>query len=324
MLTIGEVVQPYTASTCGIPTGEEFDYWRDVVCRGLGDFDYELVGGGRFEAELRGFSFSGLSLSRISGSPHKVLRSKASISRMESDAFVFNFVLAGKLIAEQDGRTTSLVAGEGTICDPQRPYSLHAEGPIEIVGIRLPRQSLSSALGGLQRLTATNLGEASALCPLVLNYLMHLAERAPLLSSATIRRISQNFTELMAAMLGEIAQTDAIPLSEYRGMVLMRVKDIVERNIGNAELTPSLVAGELKLSPRYINQLLGAEGTSLSRYIWRRRLERTAEDLRDPALRGQSISRIALNNGFNDLSHFSKAFRQRFELCPRAYRGQHM
>jgi AraC-like DNA-binding protein len=100
----------------------------------------------------------------------------------------------------------------------------------------------------------------------------------------------------------------------------MRIKDFVERNLGDFDLDPTMVAAALKLSPRYMNQLLELEGTSLSRYIWRRRLERAAADLTNFALNGLSISSIALNNGFSDLSHFSKAFRDRFAHSPSEYR----
>lgn len=34
-----------------------------------------------------------------------------------------------------------------------------------------------------------------------------------------------------------------------------------------------------------------------------------------------SISTIALAHGFNDLSHFSRAFRDRFGMSPRGYRA---
>ena len=38
-------------------------------------------------------------------------------------------------------------------------------------------------------------------------------------------------------------------------------------------------------------------------------------------MRGRSVSQIAIDNGFNDLSHFSKAFRGRFGASPRDYRN---
>jgi AraC family transcriptional regulator, positive regulator of tynA and feaB len=80
------------------------------------------------------------------------------------------------------------------------------------------------------------------------------------------------------------------------------------------------VALGLKLSPRYINKLFEAENTSLGRYIWQRRLERCAATLRDRAFAPRSVSSIALANGFNDLSHFSRAFRLNFGESPTRFR----
>lgn len=78
-------------------------------------------------------------------------------------------------------------------------------------------------------------------------------------------------------MVAEFAACSQPALTKYRRLALMRVKDTVERNIGNSDLTPATIAAELERYPRYINQLLEAEGTSLSRYIWGRRLDRCAE-----------------------------------------------
>ena len=157
---------------------------------------------------------------------------------------------------------------------------------------------------------------------MVFGYLSHLVDRAPHLTSpAAGLKISQNFKDLLLAMLAELAESFPPSLTEYRSLALMRVKQVVEQNVHDSDLTPAAIAAELKLSPRYINQLLEAEGTSLSRYIWARRLDRAAEQLKDPALRTRGVSQIAMDNGFNDLSHFSKAFRSKFGLAPRDYRN---
>ena len=49
------------------------------------------------------------------------------------------------------------------------------------------------------------------------------------------------------------------------------------------------------------------------------RRARTA--LRDTRQRDANISEIAYHWGFNDLSHFNKAFRARFNTTPRAWRS---
>ncbi len=83
-----------------------------------------------------------------------------------------------------------------------------------------------------------------------------------------------------------------------------------------------MVAAGVGLSPRYINDLFRDEGTSLMRHVWRRRLENCRKDLANPAHAGQRLTEIAFHWGFNDLSHFSRAFRQRFGCSPREYRRQ--
>ena len=316
------VALPCIATTIGVPSREKFDYWHDVVCRNLVDLDYQLIGDTPFEATFRGTSLGAVNVSRIQASPHKVARSSAGISRTNSESLVFNFVLSGHLIGEQDGRSARLNVGDGIFCDAERPYWLHSDEAFEIACIQVPRLTFSKRVSGLHRLTALNFGERGQLCPLVFGYLAHLLDRAPKLGGVMSEKVAQNFTELLVTMLSEVVQGSPLPLSEYRSMALMRVKDLVERHLGNFELDSAMVAAELNLSPRYINQLLEAEDTSLSRYIWQRRLARCAEDLRDVALRGRSVSRIAMDNGFNDLSHFSKAFRQRFGSSPREYRDQ--
>jgi AraC-like DNA-binding protein len=305
-----------------VPPRERFDYWHEVVCRNLVDLEYRLIGKDPFDAAFSATPVNDLHLCRVRASPHSAERSSTGISRSSSAMLVFNFVLSGSLIAEQDGRVAHLKAGDGTFCDADRPYRLHQDKAFDLACIRIPRQDLERRIGHLHHLSAYNLSERGELAPMVFAYLSRLVERAPNLVGSAGVKVSQNFTELLIAMVAEFAEHEPLPLTEYRGLALMRVKQAVERYLGQASVTCSTIAAELKLSPRYINQLLEAEGTSLSRYIWGRRLERCAEQLTDPVLRGRSVSQIAIENGFNDLTHFSKAFRGRFGVSPREYRNQ--
>lgn len=314
--------EPCFATTAGVPVREKFDFWHEVVTRNLVDLEYELIGRQPFDATFAGCRLGMLNLSRIEASPHRAARSSIGIARSDTESLVFNFVLSGSLQSEQDGRRTWLKVGDGAFCDARRPYVLQRDEPFTIASLQVPRAVVAARISGLDRMSAINLCERSELAPMVFGYLSQLAQRASKLDPAIRAKVGQNFTELLVALLAEFADANPLPQSEYRNLTLMRIKDLVERNLGNDKLGPDFVAAELKLSPRYINNLLEAEDTSLSRYIWQRRLERSAEQLRDPGLRGRTISVIALNNGFNDLSHFSKAFRERFSLSPRDYRSR--
>src|SRR5712664_2534237 len=63
---------------------------------------------------------------------HLAARSNTGISRSTNATLVFNLVLSGASIAEQDGRVTPLRVGSGAPCDADRPDRLHPDGAFEI------------------------------------------------------------------------------------------------------------------------------------------------------------------------------------------------
>ena len=309
------------ASTAGLDQHDKFGYWQDVVCRALVDLECRPMSGMAFEASVEGSRLEGLSVARIEASAHRVERQPSAIARASEESLIFNFVLSGVAMAQQDGRSVVLRAGDGAVCDAQRPYSLRFDDTFKIITIKLARSAVAHRAGSIHRITATSFGESSQMCPILFGYLVSFSKQASLLAPAASEKVVRNFTELLAAALDEVILASPLPLSEYRATALMRVRDFVERHLDVCELDTAMVSTALNLSPRYINKLFEAENTSLTRYIWRRRLARAAADLQDPARASLGISAIAMAHGFNDLSHFSRAFRQRFDLSPRAYRA---
>ncbi|MCF6252108.1 MAG: helix-turn-helix domain-containing protein [Methylococcaceae bacterium] len=88
----------------------------------------------------------------------------------------------------------------------------------------------------------------------------------------------------------------------------------------DSNLNPTKISNAIGLSSRYINILLNQEDTSLMRYIWQHRLEKCRNDLLDRIRCGDRISDIAFRWGFNDLSHFSRVFKQKYGHSPKDYR----
>jgi AraC-like DNA-binding protein len=112
----------------------------------------------------------------------------------------------------------------------------------------------------------------------------------------------------------------AFSLSKSRAATMVRVKALIEELLPDFALDTAMIARRAGLSARYLNGLFGEEGTSLMRYIWRRRLERCAKDLCDPRRAGERVAEIAFRWGFNDASHFSRAFKQQFGCAPGEFR----
>jgi len=104
-------------------------------------------------------------------------------------------------------------------------------------------------------------------------------------------------------------------------MHFLRVRDLIAENLQNPKLSVDLVSERLSISKSYLFSIMNMANTTLGRYILERRLDRSRELLADPALKGWSISEIALRTGFQELSHFSRRFSERFGRSPRAFRA---
>jgi AraC-like DNA-binding protein len=73
------------------------------------------------------------------------------------------------------------------------------------------------------------------------------------------------------------------------------------------------------VSPRYLQMVFAGMATTPLAYIRRKRLERAAKALRES--RGTcNITELSFSLGFNDLSHFSRAFKAFYGVGPREYR----
>ena len=78
------------------------------------------------------------------------------------------------------------------------------------------------------------------------------------------------------------------------------------------------LAARQGISPRYVQLLFDAEGTTFTAYVLDQRLARVHKMLRDPHYASWTISAVAYEAGFGDISHFNRSFRRRYSASPSA------
>lgn len=94
----------------------------------------------------------------------------------------------------------------------------------------------------------------------------------------------------------------------------------IDRNIYDPDLDTNSMAQAMGTSARYVQMLLSEIGTTPSGFVRNRRLELAATRLAHGGPQ-MSITQTAFDVGFNDLSSFCRAFRNRFQVAPRDYRA---
>jgi AraC family transcriptional regulator, positive regulator of tynA and feaB len=95
----------------------------------------------------------------------------------------------------------------------------------------------------------------------------------------------------------------------------------VETRLADPELSAGAVARRFGISDRYLRMLFAQDGESVADYVARRRLEECARRLADPRWRHCTVSEVAIAWGFNSLGSFDRAFKQRFQCTPQAFRA---
>ena len=127
--------------------------------------------------------------------------------------------------------------------------------------------------------------------------------------------------DLAAVAIG--ATRDAAEIARGRGVRVARLRAIkADIAAHGAHLSADQIAERHRLSPRYVRKLFESEGTSLSDFMLAQRLDRAHRLLSDPRQAGLTITAIAYEAGFNDLSYFNRAFRRRYAATPSDVRAE--
>jgi AraC-like DNA-binding protein len=121
------------------------------------------------------------------------------------------------------------------------------------------------------------------------------------------------------------ATPDAAEIAKGRGLRMARLRaikaDIAEK-LTDPDLSVETVALRQRVSPRYVQMLFEQEGTTFSQYVIGQRLARAYRMLSDPRFVDRSITSVAFDAGFGDMSYFNRAFRRCYGGTPSDIRAE--
>jgi AraC-like DNA-binding protein len=254
-------------------------------------------------------------------SPGSALRTPRLIRRSDPELCKIDLVVRGRLVVEQGGREAALGPGDFAFVDLSKPCGWSNSSMSQGVAVMFPRSMLRLPPGDVARLTALRIpgdeGTGALLSTLVRQLPEHVEHRiadGARLGGAVLDLLSV----AMAARLGEDARR--VPPEPRQRALLTDVYAFIERRLGDPELTPATVAAAHHISVRYLYKLFESEGTTVAEWIRRRRLESCRRDLLDPSLAHRPVGAIAARWGLPNAAHFSRLFRDAYDVPPGRYR----
>ncbi len=102
--------------------------------------------------------------------------------------------------------------------------------------------------------------------------------------------------------------------------LMRRARSLVLANLDNPDLSPDALAAGIGVSRRHLYRAFAEHGQTPANWIWGLRTEHAHLRLISPDQRGKSLTQLAFEVGFNDMAHFSRAYRARFGCSPRQAR----
>jgi len=136
------------------------------------------------------------------------------------------------------------------------------------------------------------------------------------LATAELRHMVAAHMHGMAALLLSADSSSGAHEPSLRAGRLRSIKGEILERMGHPDLTLAEVARSQQISESYIRQLLAENGTTFTDFVRNGRLTRAHAILVDPHRADRSISAIAFEAGFSDLSYFNRTFRRRYGATP--------
>lgn len=307
-------------STADVPRRDRFDYWHSVACQNVIHHDSKPRCRPEFHAELRSSALADLGLVEFSNAAMAVVHSAAQAANGDSDEILICRQAAGRLVLEQEGRDALLDPGDMTLLDPCLPYTGEFSADSRLLVVKVPRRQLEAHLGPIRAVTARTLRPVEAEIGLTSSFLAMLPSFVDSLSPLAQETVRNQTLDLIALSLEKAGGEQAQRASLARSLVRLKVRAAIEARLHEPRIDLGSVAAAAGVSLRYANAALADENTSISRVIQERRLARCRKALEDPAQSHRTVSDIAYNWGFSDMTHFGRKFRAAFGRLPSEYR----
>jgi AraC-like DNA-binding protein len=309
-------------STEEFPERDRVAIFREHFGRNLFGLDIEPLPGVDFRSALTIRSLPGVVISWNTGGGVREWRTRDVLSDGRAD-IVLVINLQGPSLVEQRGREIVLdeqsatLATLGEIGGITRPGLDH-----HLLILNLPRVALCPLVPDIEDAIMRPISRDCEPLRLLIQYASILQDIGAL-SRALQRSIVNHLYDLVAASVG--GTRDAIAVAKGRGIPAARlaaIKGDILENLLNRNFSVEEICVRHGITQRYVRMLFAGEQTTFSDFVVAQRLALVRQRLCDPACAGHSISTIAYECGFGDLSYFNRVFRRHFGMTPSDARAQ--
>jgi len=217
----------------------------------------------------------------------------------------------GHMALTQGRREGIPQGGDGVLLVYREPASLQFVDATYL-SVRVPFSAIAPLAKNVAAAAAHRIPHNTEALSLLQSYVASLPER---IGDPELGRLAaMHVYDLIALAIG--ATDEGREIAHQRSVRVARLEAIKGDLTENVALGLDRLAARQGISPRYVQMLFEQSGTTFSDFVLERRLETARHMLTSPRYATASITAIALEAGFGDLSYFNRRFKRRYLMTP--------
>jgi AraC-like DNA-binding protein len=289
--------------------------WQEAICDVYLKVDVASARRDDYEGFIREARLGNVVVTDTLLSQQQITRQNRHIAQLDKDCFYIQLIQQGHISVEQSGRSLlSNSASAAVFCATER-YTLQCQGKVRAYYVEVPRDAFEQRFSSGRAPVIASIGANFGMGRIATEFCSNVAANAESLDEAMRAKIGEELIDVLALALECGPERHTLGESAARHARLLSIKAWIEEHLSDPALTLEKVARSNQISVRQLHYLFELCDMTPSDWIWRRRLDRSYEQLaRDQT--GMSVTEIAFRNGFSSSSHFSTLFRRNFGIRP--------
>lgn len=213
------------------------------------------------------------------------------------------------------GDTLNIQPGDAVLVSQARKVTL-VLGTGTCWAVRIPHRDIAQLLPRISSAPIMTFRRDVPVLSLLGRY-GRLLDDEPMTDEQSLRLAARHLQEMMVLAIDQ--SPDFLMDVASNTVTSVRFKAAqaeIANHLGDRMVSLEWLAAQLKLTPRHLQRVFSANGTSFSDELRQARLRRARAMLEDPRHGNRTISAIALECGFPEATVLNRLFRQEYGMTP--------
>jgi AraC-like DNA-binding protein len=225
--------------------------------------------------------------------------------------------LVGRASFGQDGRIGLAQAGEYVLLSQMAFYELSPEAGSRLLLVRIPAAELRGRLVSVDDHVSRRFRPDEPMTNLLIGLVRCVAELFVDRSPPNPQALATEIVGFVALTIAAEDRGAASDVRNARYQLRRRIVDFIDQHLSDQDLSPRKIAASSRISLSYLYSLFSDDETTVSQFVQLKRLQRAYEILVSDPGGHRTVSEVAYEVGFKNVSHFSRSFSRHFSIAPR-------